>query len=497
MKLRGPRVPCRIVSLCVIALAAGITQRANAAFSQVTCPVSPAQGPALLTTIGAGDFDRRPNNPIGSSTDYVFYNNGENPTSLTILTNSNVQDFEVAYRHFETEPCCDFMELSDAAGVFQYKGSLNPSNFPEVWASRRWNPVPNGSGAQSFTMRFFTDSSVAGAEPPRFGSAKPSCRASQTSVAFNNRWIQPNTRYDGLLLGTGDTIYMQVTQPANTYMIVSLDGKTETPVDFDLYVSDFCAMPDDNCNMARGFSSAPNEALSIAPVNYSRTLSIGVHSYMGGGHFAINAMLHHPGQHLFLNVCPVNFTPTSAERSTISDLVKGASAFLLAGSNGNRFIYQYTITSNQFSCASGCDICLLKDGSGVGHGSTAWGHVCGVVSLGEFFWGGGASNSIGLFHEFGHSCYGLWDEYTGPPAGSSSNTICGHTVMNNSGKVRRFCSVRHCLDGHSSSSSCPSSSNWSNIANTIFYGPAYGNSVSPTPNVFDNNVNLLNLVTVQ
>jgi hypothetical protein len=497
MKLRRPGATWRITSLFVILLGAGTAQRASAAFSQLTCPVTPDQGPALLTTVGAGDFDHRPNPPIGGATDYAFYNNGENPMALTILTNSNVQDLQPAYRHFETETCCDFMEVSDNAGVFQYKGSLNPSDLPEVWAARRWYPTPNGSGAQSFAMRFFTDQSVANFEPPRFGSVKPSCRASQTSVAFNNRWIQPNTRYDGLLLGTGDTIYMQVTQPANAYMILSLDNKTEANVDFDLYVSDFCAMPDDSCFMARGFSGNGSEALSIPPVNFSRTLSIGVHSFRGGGHFAINAMFHHPGQHLFLNVCPVNFSPTSTERSTISDLVRGASAFLLAGSNGNRFIYQYTITGAQSSCASGCDICLLKNGSGLGQGSPAWGHVCGVVQLGEFFWGGGAASSIGLLHEFGHSCYGLADEYIGSPAGSSSNTMCGHTVMNNSGKVRRFCSVRHCLDGHSSSSSCPSSSNWSNIANTIFYGPAYGNAVSPTPDVFENNPNLLNLITVQ
>lgn len=470
---------------------------ASAAFSQVTCPVAPAQGTVLLTQIGARDFDPRPQTPIGGATDYIFYQNGENPPALTILTNSNVDQLAPYFGRFETEACCDFLEVNDRMGSFQYKGSLNPVSTPEIAASRRWFPIANGTGAQSFLMKFFTDSSVANFRPPTFSNVYPSCKASQTTAAFNNRLIQANTRTDGLLLGNGDTIYVQVTQPANTHMVMTLDNKTGQPRDFDLYVSDSCAMPDDGCFLARGFSGSGSEALNIAAVNFTRTLFIGVHSFSGSGHFALNAMLHHPSQHMALNVCPVGFTPTSAQQAQITANLKATSALLLAGTNGNLFIHQYNMFANQLLCQGSCDICLNNNGTGFANGGPLVNHQCGKLNLDTGVWNAGAGGAMTTYHELGHGCFNLADDYTGSPAGASSNTICGHSVMNNSGRVRRFCSVRHCADGHSFSSSCnPSASGWTGMAGRIFYGQQYGNTVSATPNIFEGNTNLLNLVSV-
>jgi hypothetical protein len=357
-------------------------------------------------------------------------------------------------------------------------------------------------------MRYYTDYSVTGNRPAHFTGVNASCVPNQTSAAYNNKGLELNKRYDGILLKSNDTIYVWAWQPANTPLLIVLDSKTTT-ADFDLYMSSTNYMPDDSNYDSRGYSSSPREAIDVPPVGWpGRALFIGIHSYgptsPGSGQFSINVMAQDWGQRMALNVCPVQFTPTTDQRSKMSALLRAGAINLLAGSNGNQFINRFSILTSQASCAGSCDVCFYDSVPDPVHlsGGPLAGHVCGLVHVPKSFWDQPLTDSgrLGMFHEWGHACYGLPDEYTGPPSGDASNTICGHSVMNNGGHNRMFCSHANCLDGHTSDfTACNSNtSNWAGFVEPrIFWGTKYGSAnVSATPSNFTNNVSLSNLIQV-
>jgi len=86
--------------------------------------------PTIPIQLGATDFDRRPQTPIGGPTDFLFYSHGENPLPVKVLTNGNVFELKPSFGYFETETCCDWVQIVDNLGGFQYRGSLNPTTSP-------------------------------------------------------------------------------------------------------------------------------------------------------------------------------------------------------------------------------------------------------------------------------------------------------------------------------------------------------------------------------
>ncbi|MEO6027318.1 MAG: hypothetical protein ABIR79_10680 [Candidatus Binatia bacterium] len=130
-------------------------------------------------------------------------------------------------------------------------------------------------------------------------------------------------------------IYVQVFQPANVPLVPSLDGKGVGTGDLDLFVSTFDSRPDYATSTQISQTGQSSEALEVAASPSGRTIFIGVLAFSGGGQFSLNAMAQAPNDRHSLTVCPVNFTPTAAERGTSTTMLKRASAMML-GLSENR-----------------------------------------------------------------------------------------------------------------------------------------------------------------
>lgn len=473
-----------------------LASHAYAGFPQATCTPSPGFDSPISANIGGTDFDRRPVPPVNSPDDHRFYNNNVNPEPITYLVNSNVVALKPLMGYFETEYPWDFVEVVDNSGSYQYSGILNSSSSVEVVAPRQWFPIPGG-GSQSFTLQFRTNASVAVKEPPRFLHVEPSCKFKQSTFATNSRVLTLNRRYDGLLLKNGDTIYFQVVQPAGIPLVLTLNDKTSGVfgLDWGLYVSDTNPTPDNTNFMAMSDGLDGEEALAIPAVAQQRTLYIGVHSNARGGHFVFNAMAQMPSNRMAMTVCPIFFTATPQNMIDFKRNARSAVADLLAGTNGNLFVESMNVLPLQTSCGNNCDICILLNSGSGAQGGLAAGHPCGrVVNVDGNVWGfNGAPPTLIWYHEWGHACFGLPDEYTG----GFGNSFCGHTEMDSGNIQRMFCSNAHCLDGHVIHPSCvPTSSNWAIMAPRIYFGTQYGTTISATPNKFGANTALMNLVQI-
>jgi hypothetical protein len=105
-------------------------------------------------------------------------------------------------------------------------------------------------------------------------------------------------RVDGLLIGTGDVIYLRTNQNAGEQMAITMDviAASITNADFDLYVSSTNSTPDDGGYQWRGYHGngtgtlgGAGETLVIPASGTNRTLYIGVRAFNGAGEFTLHA----------------------------------------------------------------------------------------------------------------------------------------------------------------------------------------------------------------
>lgn len=475
---------------------------AAAAIPQATCTPTPGFDTTFPVRLGAWEYERLPTTP-GASDDYTNYQHNTRPAAHTVLVNPNVKELRpTAGALFVTENNYDFVILEDTpsppnSSPFLYMGPVNPGGSPTV-LPRNWYPTPGPSGGPSkLTLRWSTDITISTAPPPEFTAVQPSCKSTQSTIAVNNTTIQTNTRVDGLLIKQGDVIYVNFYQPPMTPFLLTVDSRTGA--DIDIFASTTTTLPDQFNYELKSATVEASEAMAIAPAWIGRTWSVAIYAFNAPGHFVVNAMAQGPGQIMALNVCPIAFNPTVSQRSTIAAYLRSASAYLLAGSNGNQFVNSYTITPLQLSCVSMCDICLTTELKNTASAGPASGHSCGVTTSHANFWGQGAGNGKGQFHEFGHGCYGLPDEYLGGPQGPGSPSFCGHTAMANTNPNRSICALAHCFNGHTSSSQCSPNSGWTTMTPRIYFGPNFAGQsppTTPTANQFETNSRLRALIPV-
>jgi hypothetical protein len=486
---------CRF--LCAALLAAALP--ALAAFQYATCPTA-GYGSAIPVNIGAQEFDPKPENPPGGATDGTRYHLNTS-SKWKLLVNPNVTRIRPYLGFFMTESGYDNLRVIHQGGIATYTGNLNAVDTP-VLAGGDWLPTPQFDKVRAVDVRWTSDVSVANYLPPHLNQVDFQCSA--TPAAPGNGYdLLANTRYDGLLIASGDIIYVRFEQSANTPLLLTLDSKATTAgADFDLYVSTSNPTPDNGSFTWRGYSSLASEALDIPVSPVSRTLYIGVRAFSGAGHFTLHALQQHTSERLNLTVCPLEFTPTAAQQAVIRSFFQSGSARLLAASAGNTFIKGFNVTAQKATCEASCSICLKSSGNVSNAGPSPDPEGCGRMTLGGGNWDDGAAGGWVFAHEAGHSCYGLPDEYKPPPAGSSTPMYCGHTIMSNHGYARFFCSIAHCRDGHEfDSSACdPSSdSNWRRFVDGghRHFGMDYDVwDETPDPTDYFNNTNLLNQITV-
>lgn len=431
------------------------TSVADAAFTQRTCS-STVYGTSIPTDVGTRQFPTSSN----SYPSPTYQNNTE--YNWLLFANSNVRQFahRIALPQWNTEFGWDQFSVTGQGEALTYQGTI-PAGYPNILGV----PIPWVMAGDAFTrwlsLHWHTDDSVYFDNVPYFDEVKPLCDASVNPTV--NQWlIQSNTRYDGILIGTGDVIYLRVTQPANIQMTIVLDVLAADPVasDFDLYVSTSTATPDDSSYTFRGYRGnttgtlgGGGESLKIPSSTTQRTLYIGVRSYSGAGHFTLHANRVLTSTR---TVCETYGFGPSLEPywSTYKTLFARTSMALAQATHGGRLITQWNVktvscgrTDNKcYLCDSSCDDCM------------AWGaDSCQVAQtldvthtiLPNWFCQIDVADPWRCFaeaHEYGHSLMGdLPDEYSGP--WPDVGPFCGHSLMNGPGNSHILCTEKnHCKD---------------------------------------------------
>lgn len=494
---RGAHAAGAAAAIAALTLAAP----GRAAFPQATCATAAFDAPVPLA-LGAQELTKQTGTPLTGPTDMVLYNFHQH-AAWTLHTNGNVATLKPYLAYFQTESFFDMMSIAEpgmlpgsSSATHIYSGLLNSNPSALAAAVDTWNMKASPLFPSQVSVGWYSDPTVAPYTPPSFGAAAPLCSPSQSATVTTTAPIGANERHDGLLLGTGDTLYFSVSQPALTPMIISLDTLASAPdglyaADFDLYVSTNTVFPDNNNYQFRGFTGSTSEALRIPPSSSARILYLGVHAYAGSGHFALHA---YRTNEVTGNLCVLGLPVSSSQLSSIQATIASGSAYFLGMTNGNVFRKSYT-TVNGYAgpctTSAGCDVCVYPDGGTTSYGSREGGTPCGHIT-----WHTGGGGRL-FAHESGHSCYDFPDEYTGS-ASSTAPRQCGHTLEANNNKATGFCSYAHGLDGSTTNAS-GSTSNWERIKNSgdfHFYGrdfDADGYTADATP--VWNNPNLAALVT--
>ena len=469
---------------------------AKAAFTQATCS-SAGHNTVVPVSIGALEYDRQPQGIPATFNNYQY--NVDTPLR-DLIVNPNVGEITAFYNYFVTDGTDAFRVFhAGSPNPYVYTGSLNNTNTL-TWSFTNWIVFRPFNLYGHLQMKWTTNALGATFAPPSFGQVNVKCVASQTTTAQNVVGLAANTGLDGLLLTTGDTLYFNALQFANTPMLITVEGLAGG-ADLDLYADSANSTPDSTAPW-KAASGERNEAVNIPMSATARTIYIGVRSFFGASHFRIHAYSQIASQRMSLRICPLNFTPTATEKTTIKNLFRTASARLLSGSNGNLWVNSFTLNAQVSSCGTTCDVCLDNGNNGM-FGGPQTGMLCGQITIPRSFWSAAGDGSIGIFHEWGHGCYGHADEYKGGPAGDSSQGMCGHSVMNNLSQTRSFCANSHCSDGNVTDNlTCVSQSgadsNWKRMKTNskVPYGEDFAATVhAPDPTQHAANNTLANLIT--
>ncbi|HKU38588.1 MAG TPA: hypothetical protein VJR89_10590, partial [Polyangiales bacterium] len=467
----------RALSLALLGCAwSAAPNLAHAGFNQAMCSAT-GWDTAVPMDLGARQFIRQSIYPAaGSAPDMTLYNHNVD-NEWPLVTNANVSLLRPYFGFFVTELNYDKLTVFDGSATYTYTGSLNTSTTP-LAAAQNWS-LAN----RAISTRWVADFSVANQLPPSFSQVTPRCKSTQTASVPPSLAIGSNRRIDGLLIKTGDTIYFNVVQDSRPF-VITLDGlSTTSGADFDLYVSATNTAPDDSSYDFRGFTTGSNEALLIPASGVNRTLYIGVHSYSGAGHFALNAASTYS---TLSSVCATDptlssrVTLTAAERATLQANLRAASSYLFASTNGMWFrsVYQLNTTwTGACTSANGCDICVVNDSVGGTTARSIPGTPCGFTEYHGGDWRAGAAGGWVLAHESGHSCLGLGDRYqNNPTLANYGMRYDGHTLMANNALAPGYAALGSCLDGQGFGSDCTTltTKEWTHLKSwmgTLYRGP--------------------------
>lgn len=467
---------CGLVSLGLFVLSPAT---ANAAFTQATCPSTGYDTP-FPVRIGSTGFDTMINS---SPTRYA----NRQHKQWNIFANWNVKWLQPRIgANFETESTYDWFKVIQGDTIFTYSGA-----YAAGYTSFPWTLFTSGFG-HYVSATWHTDSSVTMPTQPVFDEARAWClNTTQATVPMGA--IARNTRYDGVLIKTGDVLYFSVTKLAGTDMRISVnvpDNGASSGANFDIYASTSTSMPDGSNYMIKDTSSALHAQVNLGYSAGGTTWFFGVRSAFGAGHAVIHAYSTTPSNMRTEKVCLNGITKAAGLTTNVRDSLKAASLWLYQATHGNHLVHTYNVTAMDLCSSEYCSACdptctICMDNPSVNPDWCGFQTSGGTIRIGYYTCGGylnpTAWAGFTLAHEFGHKNLGLPDEYDWDPV--DPNVWCGHTLMNSPvGNARGMCTpLNHCYDreGPPNSGVC-GNSGWTLLSGYGFY-PTNGTTESSDP----------------
>lgn len=439
----------RLTSIACVACVV-LAARCASAYTQIGCGAG-----AVPVILGSNDFNYDLDQPGN-------YASNEN-YQWTLVTNSNVQSLGFQYLNFNTELNYDYISLSGATSA-TLTGNLGNGGVTLNAGSMLFFSDP------VWTVHWHSDINVTRAGLPGVSYVVPTCK-STTQPTQNGGYIGANQRYDAVLIGDGDIVYLTVSQPANTRMLITADvvASSVSNPDVDLYESSNYSMPEyftsDYFDTAANITATLDDAgaaVAIPATSSSRNLYFGIKSYHGSNHVVVRANVAKTQAAVTLNVCVPGVTniPSMYNYPKIRDTLLKSSLRLTQLTHGN-----YQVTNLAFRgvdagagafCQgiSNCEICMstpssTSDYCTIGQSSSGPGGVTRIAFYTcNAVWSTAneTGESLVLGHELGHSRFGLLDEYA--PWCATGNAFCGHAIMNGpaNGSDRLCTGLNHCRD---------------------------------------------------
>lgn len=371
------------------------------------------------------------------------------------MVNSNVRWLKQSYVDFRTETNWDFLKLAYSGGDLTLTGNLGTG-----WVLTA--PILTGPQAPRYRVTWHSDGSINYLGIPRISKINATCLV-ERQPTFNRGYVPINERIDGILIDSGDVIYVNTLQLPNTRLMVSVTvpAANTSSADFDLYASTSTALPDNSSYTWRdtaanlsGTLDGAGASVVIPSSPVARAIYLGIRSYSGAGHFVLRADNAKVGVMTpSLTVCTpgVNMA-ISLNQNKVIDTLKKSLLRLEHMSHGNYQPTKITFKNIPDYCSqfctsdSSCDICMTTPCAGdyctVGQTS---GTVVRVAYHSCANYNSPDSASLVIAHELGHSRFGLANEYN--PDGPGS-WFCGHSVMNgpNSNSDKWCVGLNHCQE---------------------------------------------------
>lgn len=380
------------------------------------------------------------------------------------------------------------------------------------------------TNSRTLQVSFDTDTSVTRNNGTYIYQVQPKCFASvQTTASWGA--IPVNVRTDGVLIKTGDVIYATVTQTKT--LEISMTALT-AGADFDLYVKNGTSLPDNGDYTWRSIESTPSEAIEIPWGGSPRTLTIGIYSYSGAGHFALRVQAPSSARKVVegsprpsIKVCsPGAAVVGHANQNWVATVLQKTSLRTLIATEGTDFAPQFDVYQIPAcganptwcqACDPTCKVCLTEASSSDSCGWQAYpGGTARVPNIACGEWSVGNGNNLAeiLIHEiFGHAIYGFGDERgvappghwcwsTTPPSCGDSFSYCGHSLMGHHAQSHTFCNdspINHCYESVADPASMPAQcwmynwGNWKPLVTTFGLSKSFAVSPDPTMDLPTNN----------
>jgi hypothetical protein len=272
-------------------------------------------------------------------------------------------------------------------------------------------------------MLFKTDYSVTNTGFS-IGRARVCCSSTPNN---NTIPIFENDRFQGILLGTNDVVYMRYYPPENRDVTIALWG---TGPDVDLYAR--CgAMPTPTQWDFRGFSGDAQEFIHIIENQCTGGIPIYIaaHAYYIIGPQTFNLAVHHhdPGYHILGAVAKTMYNASAQDMDTWRNTLQLGARRFFGMTEGS--IYMTTVdVRNNTGDATGIFLYSSSTGLAVVKYDE---YLCDSTTHMNLYLPGNPTLSPKVVaHEMGHMFGCMHDEYHNIGPGNSQSH-CGHSMMSN------------------------------------------------------------------
>jgi hypothetical protein len=358
----------------------------------------------------------------------------------------------------------DYLQMASADSICGGEKGLTCNTI----GSTGWTHFPLSQSAQANPARLLFSTTNSGTEQGAdIGAASVCCSGSPHSGITT---VVPMARYQGLLLGTGDVVYLRVPAQPSMHINLAMWG-TQSGTDFDLYAR--CnALPTETQKDYYAWYGQ-QELIHIPGGCSGGNWYVAIHSHAGSGWFNFVQSAHYPAQHKVLTAgtgphpgpdvfggCYSNghnnqgWSPDSTQIAMLKQQLRDAARMFYGATEGVYHFERIDFYNNN-NCWTGCNggpcnVCFTNCPNGRGG---TWQH--GVVINREY-------NYLvdGLAHEFGHA-HTPWAEITDEYTGGWQR--CGHSMMasNSYGNQFNMCNEwNNGYDNHPSATPMPPPSVW-------------------------------------